>query len=145
MTRIDFYALQKPARGDRFTLACRLAEKIFQQQRQLFIYTDSEEEAHHLDRLLWTFREGSFLPHGRVGQANVAITPILVGARNQNPPEEQRDVMINLSTEVPFFFNRFERVAEPLDNAPGIREAARIRFRFYRDREYALHFHPIER
>ena len=36
-----------------------------------------------------------------------------------------------------------ETLAEPLDDEPGIREAGRERYRFYRDRGYPLESHQI--
>ena len=59
---------------------------------------------------------------------------------DENTPEFS-DVLINLSSEVPLFFSRFERVTEIiglLDKASG-----RERFRFYRDRGYPLKSHTI--
>ena len=61
----------------------------------------------------------------------------------QPPPESEHDVLINLAPEVPNFFSRFARLAEPLDQEPGIREAGRERYRFYRDRGYPLESHQI--
>jgi len=143
MTRVDFYVLEAQARGDRYTLACRLAEKAWQKGHRVYLHTGSENEARHLDKLLWTYREGSFLPHGRFGEANAASNPILVG--NDPGAGEEHDVLINLATEVPAFFSRFERVTETLDQDPQIRQAGRNRFRFYRDRGYAPETHKIKR
>jgi DNA polymerase-3 subunit chi len=62
MTQIDFYVLEERATGNRFTLACRLGEKIYHQGRRVFIHTASEEETRHMDRLLWTFRQAVSSP-----------------------------------------------------------------------------------
>ena len=73
---------------------------------------------------MWTFREQSFVPHGLTGQVDPVLTPVLLGW--QAPPEDENDVLINLAPEVPAFFSRFRRLAEPLDHEPGIRPTARI-------------------
>jgi len=143
MTRVDFYVLEAQARGDRYTLACRLAEKAWQQGHRVYLHTRSENESRHLDKLLWTYREDSFLPHGLFGEADAASNPILVG--NDPGADEEHDVLINLATEVPAFFSRFERVAETLDQNPQIRAAGRDRYRFYRDRGYSPDTHKIKR
>lgn len=145
MTRIDFYVLGEQARGDRHLLACRLADKIYRQGRRIYIHTASDEEARHLDRLLWTFRQGSFIPHGRSREADPSTTPVLIGWEGDSGDEN--DVLINLvpTPEAPPFFSRFERVAEPVDLDPQVRQAARSRYGFYRDRGYPLESHNIEK
>ena len=143
MTQVDFYVLSEVAQGDRYTLACRLAEKAWQQGRRIYVYTGSDAESREMDKLLWTFRQGSFLPHGLVHDADPALTPILIG--NSENSGDEHDVLINLAAEVPTFFSRFERVIEPLDCNSNVRSAGRSRYRFYRDRGYPLNSHDIQR
>lgn len=142
MTQVDFYVLDEHATGNRFTLACRLSEKIYHQGRRIFIHTASDEETRHMDRLLWTFRQGSFVPHGSAGGCDPAVTPVIIGHRDD--AGEEHDVLINLTVEVPTFFSRFERVAELIDKEPQLVSAGRERFRFYRDRGYPLNKHDIK-
>lgn len=142
MTQIDFYVMKESAPGNRFTLACRLAEKAYKQQRRVFVYTGSQEESIHMDRLLWTFRQGSFIPHGMIHQADASVTPVLIG--HDGDPGEEHDVLINLSKQIPPFFSRFERLAEPLDQTPEDLAAGRSRFRYYRERGYDLQHHEVD-
>ena len=53
------------------------------------------------------------------------------------------DVLINLAGSVPSFFGRFERVAEIVDQSDAQKQVARERYRFYRDRGYALQSHNV--
>ena len=94
-----------------------------------------------MDRLLWTFRQGSFVPHGTLGNCDTTVTPVIIGHRDESGDEH--DVLINLGLEVPGFFSRFERVAEIIDKEPQVVTAGRERFRFYRDRGYPLSKHDI--
>ena len=142
MTRIDFYILADKARDNRYRLACRLADKAYQQGSRVFVHTASTQEAQHMDRLLWTFREGSFVPHGLCGNADPATTPVLIG--NGEDLQEEHEILINLHPEVPAFFSRFERLIEPIDQDEAIRNAGRQRYRFYRDRGYPLETHDIQ-
>ena len=142
MTQVDFYVLDERATGNRFTLACRLSEKIYHQGRRIYIHTASDEETRHMDRLLWTFRQGSFIPHGTSGQCDPAVTPVIIG--HQDDAGDEHDVLVNLSPAVPGFFSRFERVAELIDKEPQVVSAGRERFRFYRDRGYPLNKHDIK-
>jgi DNA polymerase-3 subunit chi len=141
MTRIDFYSLKQGSGGDRFLLTCQLAERIYGEGQRIFIHVPSTEEARHLDRLLWTYRQQSFLPHGLMTEADRTLTPILIG--HEGNPGEEDQVIINLGPEVPSFFGRFERLAEPIDHDPAVRAAGRKRYRYYRDRGYPLHHHEV--
>ncbi len=141
MTRIDFYVLPGDDPRARSVLACRLAEKAFSQGLRIYIHTGSEAESRQLDDLLWTFRDGSFVPHCRVGEPAAEEDPILIG--HSHEPDSHTDVLINLSQEVPLFFGRFERVAEMVDQQARHLEQGRERFRFYRERGYELNSHKL--
>ncbi|MCU7906924.1 MAG: DNA polymerase III subunit chi [Candidatus Thiodiazotropha sp. (ex Epidulcina cf. delphinae)] len=141
MTQVDFYILEQRTPGNRYTLTCRLSEKIYHQGRRIFIHTGSEEVSRHMNRLLWTFRQGSFIPHGMADDCDLSVTPVIIS--HQGETGEEKDVLINLDSEVPSFFSRFERVAEIVDQEPQVIVAGRKRFRFYRDRGYSLNKHDI--
>ena len=164
MTRVDFYVLKDGSRNDRFGLTCRLVERIYhsgalQDEQQagsahqerpamqgsprVLIHCPDPQQARHLDRLLWSFREDSFLPHGLVGEADIDLTPILISSDGQ--PDREDQVLINLSpeTEPPAFFSRFGRLCEPLDHDPAIRAAGRKRYLRYRDCGHPLYHHSV--
>ncbi|MES9874360.1 MAG: DNA polymerase III subunit chi [Candidatus Sedimenticola sp. 6PFRAG7] len=142
MTQVDFYILDEQARGDRYGLACRITEKAWQQGHRVYLHTNSPAESRHLDKLLWTFREDNFLPHALADEADRGLNPVLIG--NSPDSGDEHDVLINLATEVPVFFAKFERVAELIDNDPQIKQEGRQRFRYYRDRGYNLNSHNIK-
>lgn len=141
MTRVDFYTLKEGSGGDRFLLACRLVERIHRDGHRIYIQVPDRELARHLDRLLWTFKQQSFLPHGLASEADRELTPILIG--HDGDPGEESQVLINLSSEVPTFFGSFERLCEVIDQDPKVREAGRERYAYYRDRGYPLRHHQI--
>lgn len=128
--RISFYSLPEDTRGDRFQLACRLVERIYSTGLRTYILVAAEYEARHLDRLLWTFRDQSFLPHGLTGEADVEATPILIGWDPE--PCEACPVLVNLTSQTPAGLDRIERLCEVIDHDPQIRSAGRIRYRHYR-------------
>ncbi len=140
MTRVDFYVLPEGARGNRFLLAARLAEKAWRSGHRVLLAVEDEETQRHMDRLLWTFRDISFVPHGLVRQADPRLNPVLVAL---DDPADEHDVLVNLRAEVPPWFSRFARVAECVDGDPGVREAGRRRYRFYREHGYPLHTHEV--
>jgi DNA polymerase-3 subunit chi len=142
MTQVDFYVLESLGRGDRFELCCRLVEKAWGQGHRILVHCASAEEAQRMDRLLWVFRDQGFVPHGRLGQVDPALNPVLIAPTGESGDEH--DVLINLAPEVPAFFSRFERVAEPVDADPAARAASRERFKFYRDRGYQPTAHKLD-
>lgn len=141
MTRVDFYLTQASNEQQRLLTACRLTEKACQLGHHVFIYSDQPEQTQQLDDLLWTFRAGSFLPHARSDADDADTYPVLIGTQHQE--EAAHDVMINLANVIPETFSRFERVAEIVSGMDSERQAARQRFKFYRDRGYALETHEL--
>lgn len=141
MTQVDFYILGEQSTGDHFTMACRLAGKAWQQGRRVYLHTNSDSESRHLDRLLWTFRQDSFIPHGIFEGSDPELNPVLIG--HQGDIGEEHDVLVNLATEIPQFFSRFHRVAECIDHDAEIKKSGRERYGFYRDRGYPLNTYEI--
>lgn len=141
MTRVDFYILGDQSPGDRFQLACRIADKAWQQGHRVYLHTNSDAESRHLDKLLWTHREESFIPHGLISESDTLLTPVLIGHGEQ--AGDEHDVLVNLAAGVPPFFSRFSRLAELIDRDPDVRAAGRDRYRTYRDRGYTLNSHNL--
>jgi len=144
VTRIDFYILDRAAGDASLTYACRLAEKAVAQNNEVLINAGSAADCGRLDDLLWTFSQGSFLPHRLLDNASQSDEgePVLVGC-GQEPENGRWDLLINLASDVPSFFARFSRVAEVVGSEEQIKAAGRERFRYYRDRGYELHTHKV--
>ncbi len=132
--RIDFYVLPGQEPNGRLSLACRLTEKAYGLGHRVYLHAASPEQARQLDDLLWTFRQGSFVPHTLCPPTEGDASPVLIGSEETPPPAAQ--VLINLSDTVPVFFERYERVAELVDQQPSVLAKSRERFRSYRDRGY---------
>lgn len=139
MTRVDFYVTRSADPLARELVTCRLAEKAVRLGHRLHIHLADRESLGKLDELLWTYRDVSFLPHSPLGRDDAA--PVTLGI--DGTPEPPPAVLINLHPEIPTFFSRFERVAEIVSADPARRAAGREHFRFYRDRGYPLHHHPL--
>lgn len=132
MTRIDFYVLPGTETRDRHLTACRLAEKAYRLGHRLYIQTASMHEEALLDDLLWTFRQNSFLPHTRWHGAGDAESPILLG--HAPPPKFLHEVLIHLADPIPDAFDCFTRLVEIINAEETTRQAARRRYRFYKER-----------
>jgi DNA polymerase-3 subunit chi len=141
MTRVDFYLLGKDS-DRREVFACRLAEKAYRLGHRVYLLAPDLPAATELDELLWTFSQGSFVPHALLDSDPAAKEhPVLVG--HAEPPGEFNDVLITLAGEVPPWFSRFARVAELVGTDDPEKARARDRFRFYRERGTAPETHPL--
>jgi DNA polymerase-3 subunit chi len=144
MTKVDFYILQDSSADSKVKTACKIAEKAYQQQLKIYIHTASMDDAKTMDELLWTYRAGSFLPHSITETQKIdqqQSIPILIGVTDS--PVDHRQVLLNLSDDVPLFFSQFDRVAELVAADEHARSAGRKRYRFYKDRGYELVTHEL--
>ncbi|HVO48002.1 MAG TPA: DNA polymerase III subunit chi [Steroidobacteraceae bacterium] len=129
--RVDFYVLEEAAPGARLRVACRLAEKAYLSGQSTLLWHSDPEELRTLDDLLWTFMDGSFVPHEMLSPGTSADVPVLLSAGAV--PERQVDVIINLAPDVPTCLAKTQRVAEIIDGDEARRRAGRARFRAYRE------------
>ncbi|MEJ6539038.1 MAG: DNA polymerase III subunit chi [Halioglobus sp.] len=120
-------------------VAARLADKAFQRGHRIFINATDEAQATELNKLLWSFRPTSFLPHGLHGQEHSETIAIGWGQE----PNNHNDLLINLQLEIPSFFSRFARVAEVVTQEPDSLAALRKSWTFYKERGYQLEKHDL--
>lgn len=137
MTQIDFYTHAK----DKQKLACILSAKALEQGLRVLVLAPDEDMAARLDRALWSVPATGFLPHCRARDPLASVTPVIV---DHDPGELMHDqVLLNLSNARPAFFSRFQRLIEIVTTDETDRQAARERFRFYRDRGYDIRSHDL--
>jgi len=126
----------------RLRLACRIAEKAYLAKQKVLVLCDDAEVLRRFDELLWTFGDGSFVPHDTVTAAGAPCdTPVALttGAL----PADHIDVLVNLGNAVPASFEKFARVAEFLDARPEVRAAGRDRFKIYRGKSIEPQTHSV--
>lgn len=145
MTRIDFYIIEEGSEQAIETFICRLTEKAWSQNNDVYIHTMDESHTTKYDELLWTFNETSFIPHQLAAAESTeqAEKMVLIGHQSTADLTEHHDVLINLDHEAPSFFSQFERVAEIITNDETSKIKGRERYQFYRDRGYALETHKM--
>jgi DNA polymerase-3 subunit chi len=132
MTRVDFYFNA----DDKVDVARKLAAKVYQSGKRALLYAADARVASELDAVLWTRDKLSFVPHVRCGHPLSNQTPILIGADAGELASP--DVLVNLEAERPPFFGRFERLIELVGRDDADRQAARERYRFYKERGYQI-------
>lgn len=141
MTRIDFYVLDNSDRLAQQRLACRIADKAWSKQHLVYVHTNDQQQSEQLDQFMWVYQDGSFLPHCQYQADEALATPVLIG--HDHEPEDQTDVLINLADSVPPFYSRFERIVELVTGDEPTRHKARERYKYYRDRGYAIETHKL--
>ena len=142
MSRVDFYVLSQPGEQARQLFACRLAEKAYRLDHCVHVHTADSEAAHQLDDLLWTFRDGSFVPHEIVSAGQTRIeSPVTIGHGGR--PERSTELLINLSDDVPSTCDTFPRIAEIVTSDDDGRRRSRERYARYRELGHTLETHKL--
>lgn len=137
MTQVDFYFNAE----NKLDVARKLAGKAYQSGLRALLYTSDARLANDLDAYLWTRDKLSFVPHVRCGHPLAGETPLLIGADAE--AMASHDVLINLDAECPSCFSRFTRLLEVVGVDEADRQAGRQRYKFYKERGYALINHDL--
>jgi DNA polymerase-3 subunit chi len=145
MTESVFYILNSSQPRERYIVACKITEKAYKLGKHVFILTNTTEESQALDNLLWSFKQGSFIPHEIVDntqQQTIEPLPnsVLIGASTSTT---SATVLINLSTELPDNMDRFERIVEIIDQDVQIKQAGRQRYKAYQSNNFQLKTHNL--
>lgn len=139
MPRIDRYYWEsrpeEPAARNRFV--CRLVEKAVRQGYRLVLKVRDPAEAEAFDQLLWTFRDRSFIPHGRDRNPR---TPVWISLGEGDP--DRYPLLIQLEPDHPDpQWARYDRIAEIMSLAQGQSAASREREAAYRHAGFEFHEH----
>ncbi len=142
MAKVNFYILSASGEIARQQFACRLAEKAYKLDNKVHIHVSAPESASRLDDLLWTYRDGSFVPHELIANASgPPESPVTIGC-DQFPPGEF-DLLINLGDIIPDEADAFPRVAEVVTSDEECKSLSRQRFVDYRERGHTLDTHNL--
>jgi len=142
VSKVDFYVL--PASGEiaRQQFACRLAEKAYRLDNSVHIHVANRDSLQKLDDLLWTFRDGSFVPHEVLGSVQGdPASPVTIGCDDTSRAD--CDLLINLGESIPESAASFPRVAEVVTSDEDSKTQSRQRFVDYRDQGHTLDTHKL--
>lgn len=139
--QVDFYLISGNDDLARYRFACLLIEKAYAKQCRLYAHCASLQGAHLLDELLWTFQEDSFIPHNLCGEGPTPPPAIQIGC--SEAPPHHRDILLNLTSTIPTFHEKFRRIIEIIPEDPDAKIAARENYRDYRSKGYNLQSHKI--
>jgi len=130
--RVDFYILDSHGPAARLKLACKLAEKAYQSSQKALVWHTDPAELQAFDEMLWTFNDGSFVPHEPLPSDGAPNdTPVLLSAGVALSANV--DIIINLAPDLPPCLSKTPRVAEIIDGDDARRRAGRARFKAYRE------------
>ncbi len=132
-TKVHFELLEKP---DRVEGIARLLLRRNRLEPHILILCPDEGFMAQLDERLWTIHPESFLAHAIAGEKSGAnaLQPILLatGIVRDNDAE----VLVNGCLEVPTDMSGFSHIVDFVDSwDDGLKQAARERFRTYRQLE----------
>jgi DNA polymerase-3 subunit chi len=128
--RVDFYLIEDEDPAARWIFLCRLIEKAYLRGHRIYIHCQNQADAEHLDELLWTYKDDSFVPHNLQGEGPEPPPPVQMGYDKE--PRGFHDILINLADPVPDYFKRFNRVIECVGSTDAEKEISRQHYRSYR-------------
>ena len=144
---VDFYLIQSQQdayqwANIRYLFVCQLVEKVWKKGHSIYLHTNNPQDAQQLDNLLWTFRQHSFIPHSLANKQEIAA--VKIGCEGWESQQKQ-DILINLAPTIPTHFNQFSRILEVLTDDPQIKQMGREHYKFYKQQNYSLNTHTIQR
>jgi DNA polymerase III subunit chi len=134
MTEIAFH-VNAP---DKLDYACRLLRATQKKSAQVLVLGQIDA-LKSLSAKLWALSPTEFLPHclADASAEVIAHSPIVLSAElPKNAAESQ--VLLNIGAVLPTGFERFERLIELVGQDAADLQAARTRWKHYKDRGYAL-------
>lgn len=141
MTEVSFH-FNVPDRTD---YTCRLVRKATRSGASVVLAGPAPALA-HFDRALWTFDDLEFLPHRvlRPGESIDARTaPTRVWLVQDAAAVPLHEVLINLGADPAVGFESFDKLIEIVTAEEDDRAAARVRWKHYASRGYAIRKHEV--
>jgi len=129
MTYIQFYILASDKIEDRWHYAQRLVSQSVRGGKSVHVHTACSNDT----RALIEQMEGNSIEADE-----------LVFVNHDGEPDADRQVLINLSDEVPYFFSSFETTLEVIHAEPKAKAVGRERYRYYQERGYPLRHQEIQ-
>lgn len=136
MTSIQFYHLTASRLENALP---RLLEKAFSAGYRVIVAVESDGWVEQLDKLLWTYDPGSFLPHGGYLDKNPENYPVLISTTLEAVNSANLLMVTDgRSVENP---HAFERILDIFDGNDGqATQAARQRWKQYKDSGYEIDY-----
>lgn len=128
---------------DKLAYACRFARKMVRSEKRLVI-TAAQPVLDALDVLLWNMAAPDFVAHCSAESAPelLEVSPVVLMRDPSQAPHHE--VLLNLGAAVPQGFSAFDRLIEVVSASDELdRQEARVRWRHYAQRGYAIVRHDL--
>ncbi|MCB2227223.1 MAG: DNA polymerase III subunit chi [Desulfarculaceae bacterium] len=113
------YINLRQARASLEQAAARLAAYHHQAGRKVLLLAADQAQAELLDRALWSYEQGSFLPHALAGAPDQAEEPVLIATDLANPGSAPVLIAAAPLAEMPVGFQLFIQLL-PLTDESGL-------------------------
>lgn len=142
MTQIGFYHLLRMPLDQALP---KLLEKAVQAGMRVVVRAGSEERVEHLNALLWTYAEDSWLPHGSARDGEAQAQPVWLTATEENP--NQATVLVLCDGASPASLEGWDRCLDLFDgNDEQAVLAARERWKAWKaDGHQLVYYQQTER
>lgn len=134
MAQIGFYHLIRQSLDQALP---RLLDKALQAGLRAVVLAGSAERVEHLNALLWSFADDSWLPHGSARDGEAQSQPVWLTDRDENP--NGATLLVLCDGMRPADMGQWTRCLDLFDgNDDGAVKAARDRWRDWRDQGHTL-------
>jgi len=117
---------------------CDLAEKLFLSKKRVAIFVEDEKEGDLYNKLLWTWKQSSFIPHKYIGhldspfEEQVIISPDIVKAADY-------DILLLAAPADRSVTDQFSVILDFADKYDqSLLKKSRERYKSYREYQYLL-------
>lgn len=140
MTEVHFYT----GLPDKVQYACTLVSKVVRRGKRVVVFSGDVQQMARFDQMLWSEPPLSFVPHVMSEDPLAAQTQVVMITKtpDDDEPLPHHDVLVNLDANLPKFFSRFAYLMELVNQNDADSEAARERWKFYKQRGYTIEHHP---
>ena len=137
MTEVSFYTNVI----DQTRLIGKLLNKAQNAGRRLHISVRDEQHSKTITQDLYKLEPTSFF--GIISHPSQEVHDLTSAIINHTTNYSHNDIIVNLTPQVPDNFSAFKRVIEIVSREKANVDAARERYRWYRDRGYYISTHKL--
>lgn len=135
MKKADFYILAGADDESRQLFLGKLLSRIMRTEMEVYLYCTDHYSAQKMSEYLWQFQPTSFLANRLINEEVQARISIGWPELHQPP---HRQVIINLTSQIPDDAAQFERIAEIVTQQPESLVASRERYKRYRSEGFEI-------
>jgi DNA polymerase-3 subunit chi len=130
---------------EKMDYACRLLRKAVASGAKVVV-AGEQQELVRLDTALWTFSALDFVGHcfHSNDEALLVASPVILGCPTASAGKTAiAQVLLNLGIEISPGFEQYEKLIELVGESDDDRQAARLRWKHYANRGYAISRHDV--